>query len=170
MMTGRPTALLVLIALMAVASPAAAAGIEINVAAGVDFLGEFDLDAVKTDADPGFTLGLEVIFDVPVVELGVGLEYGFPRGGDIGELDVAYYQLYGLARLTIIGRLYLVARLGYYDVSVDNLEEGDLDGDGAISAGAGLGLLEKLKVELLFNNIAGDFAYESWVARLVYTF
>jgi hypothetical protein len=169
MMTGRPAALLVLIALMAVASPAAA-GIDLNVAAGVDFLGEFDLDAVKTDADPGFTLGLELMFDVPVFELGVGLEYGFPRGGDIGELDVAYYQLYGLARLTIIGRLYLVARLGYYDVSVDNLEEGKLNGDGAISAGAGLGLLEKLKVELLFNNVAGDFAYESWVARLVYTF
>jgi len=169
MMTGRPAVLLVLIALMAVASPAAA-GININIAAGVDFLGEFDLDAVKTDADPGFTLGLEVMFDVPVVELGVGLEYGFPRGGDISELDVAYYQLYGLARLTIVGRLYLVARLGYYDVSVDDLEQGDLDGDGAISAGAGLGLLERLKVELLFNNLAGDFGYESWVARLVYTF
>jgi hypothetical protein len=53
---------------------------------------------------------------------------------------------------------------------VDNLEEGKLDGDGAISAGAGLGLLEKLKVELLLNKIAGDFAYECWVARLVYTF
>lgn len=169
MMTRRTAALLVLIALMAVASPVAA-GIDLNIAAGVDFLGEFDLDGVTSDADPGFTLGLEVMFDVPVVELGVGLEYGFPRGGDFGNFDVAYYQLYGLARLTILGRLYLVARLGYYDVSVDNLEQGKLDGDGAISAGAGLGLLEKLKVELLFNNIAGDFAYESWAARLVYTF
>jgi hypothetical protein len=168
-MTHRPAALLILVALMAIASPAAA-GIDINIAAGIDFLGEFDLDAAKTDADPGFTLGLEVMFDVPVVELGVGLEYGFPRGGDIDDFDVAYYQLYGLARLTIFGRLYLVGRVGYYDVSVDKLEEGDLSGDAAVSAGAGLGLLERLKVELLFNNLAGDFGYESWLARLVYTF
>jgi hypothetical protein len=168
-MTHRPAALLILVALTAFASPAAA-GIDINIAAGVDFLGEFDLDAFKTDADPGFTLGLEVMFDVPVVELGVGLEYGFPRGGDISDLDVEYYQLYGLLRLTIIGRLYLVGRMGYYDVSVDQLQEGDLSGDATIAAGAGLGLLERLKVELLFNNLAGDFGYESWLARLVYTF
>jgi hypothetical protein len=154
---------------LALATPAAA-GIDINVTGGIDAAGTYDLGITTTGADPGFTLGLEAMFEVPVVEAGVGLEYGFARGADIQHLDVSYTHLYGVARLFVFGRLYLVGRLGYYNLSVSHLSQGRLSSDFTLGGGVGLGILRNLKVELIFNNLAGDFDYETWSARAVYTF
>lgn len=160
------------LALMALglAVPATAAGIDFNLTGGIDVAGSFDLGNISTDADPGFTLGVEAMFQVPVVEAGVGLEYGFARGADIQHVDVSYTHLYGVARLFVFGRIYLVGRLGYYNLSVSHLAQGDLDSDLALGAGVGVGLLRNLKAELIFNNVAGDFDYETWSARAVFTF
>jgi hypothetical protein len=146
------------------------AGVDFNITGGLDVLGKFDLGEATTDSDPGFTLGLELMFEVPVVELGVGLEYGFPRGTDLDDLEVDYTHLYGIARLFVFGRFYLAGRVGYYNVSADDLVEGDIDSDVTIGAGAGLGILKNLKVELIFNNLTSGFDYETWAARAVFTF
>jgi hypothetical protein len=157
------------IVLLATASTASA-DVDFNVAAGLDVAGSFDFDDISMDADPGFTLGLELMFDVPIVEVGVGLEYGFPRDTDLGDVKAEFKHLYGIARLYFLGRLYLLARLGYQDVSFDDFPDLDDDSGGVWGAGLGLGVLKKLKVELIFNNLSSDFDYETWSVRAVYTF
>jgi hypothetical protein len=159
-----------ILSLLTVAAPAAAAGIDFNVTAGLDLAGSFDLGDISSSGDPGFTLGLEVMFDVPVVELGGGLEYGFPRGTGVAAVDAKYLQLYGIARWFIFTRFYLVGRLSYYDLSTDDIVVDDIGGSGALGLGAGLAVLKKLKVELIFNNITSSLDYDTWSARAVYTF
>jgi len=169
-MTRRLVLIVLTLIAIGLAAPAAATGVDFNLTGGIDIAGSFDLGLHSTDSDPGFTLGLEAMFQVPVVEAGVGLEYGFARGTDIQDVDVSYTHLYGIARLFVFGRIYLVGRLGYYNLSVSHLHEGNLDSDLALGAGIGAGLLRNLKVELIFNNLAGDFDYETWAARAVFTF
>jgi hypothetical protein len=160
---------LVTVACLAAAQPAAAV-IDVNAVAAVDFQGSLDLGAFTPDANPGFTLGLELMFDVPVVELGAGIEYGFPRSVDGGG-NVDYWNLYGIARLFVFGKLYLAGRLGYHGASTGDFIDGDLSDNGVSwSAGAGLGILNKLKVELLYSDFGSDLDYQTWSARAVYTF
>lgn len=170
MIRSRRLILPVIVSLFCVATPVAAAGIDFNVTAGLDIAGSFDLGDISSSGDPGFALGLEVIFDVPVVELGVGLEYGFPRGTGVAAVDAKYVQLYGVARWFIFTRFYLVGRLSYYDLSTDDVVGGDIGGNGALGLGAGLAVLKRLKVELIFNNITSSLDYDAWSARAVYTF
>lgn len=158
------------LALLGGAAPAAAV-IDVNAVAGIDLYGTFDVEELSADTDPGFTLGLELIFDVPVVELGAGLEYGFPRSADAGGGNVDFWQLYGVARLTIFTRIYMVGRLGYASASVEEFFDSSYDDDG-VSWGIGLGLriLPNLKGELLYSDLSGDVEYSYWSARAVYTF
>ena len=168
-MTYRLPILIVLLAVLATAIPAAAV-IDVNAVGAVDFQGSLDFDALSSNTNPGFTLGLEIMFDVPVVELGAGLEYGFPRAVNGGG-NVEYWNLYGIARLFILGKLYLAGRLGYHGASANDFLEGDLSDNGVSwSAGVGLGILKKLKVELLYSDFGSDLDYQTWSARAVYTF
>lgn len=169
----RRSSLLVLVLLAGSAVAHAAGPVEFNLTAGLDFDGSFEAD-VEVDSDAGFSLGLEMMFDGPMFEVGAGLEYGFERGADAGldELDVDYRNLYLAGRLRVFfPALYVVGRYGYGEVSgVD-----DIDGGGTWSAGAGLSFADRFKVEVMLNNfemeIAGvDVDYETWSARLVYTF
>ena len=149
---------------------AAAAGLDVNVTGGLDVAGSFDLDVFSSNADPGFTLGLEVMFDVPVVELGAGAEYGFSRDSGVAGTDAQYWHFYGIARLFVFSRFYVAGRLGYYDLSVDEIIAGNVGNDYAIGLGAGVGILRDLKVELFFNNVTSSLDYDTWAARVVYTF
>jgi hypothetical protein len=161
----------VVIALSALALAVPAYGqIHFNVAAGVDVSGTFDLGDISSNADPGFTLGLELMFEIPIVELGVGFEYGFERGTGVAGVDASYTHLYGIARLTIIGRLYLIGRFGYHDLSASGIPDIDGGSGGTWGFGAGLGIFKWLSVELIFNNLSSDFDYDTWAARAVFTF
>lgn len=154
---------------LAIATPSSAV-VDFNVAGSVDFQGSLNLEGFTPDADPGFTLGLEVMFDVPIVELGAGIEYGFPRSVDGGG-DVDYWNLYGVARLTLFFKIYLVGRIGYAASSADDFLEGDLEDNSASwSLGAGIGIVPKFKVELLYSDFGGDLKYQTWSARAIYTF
>jgi hypothetical protein len=167
----RPLLFLTLLSLpLWFAPPAGAGGIDFNVHGGLDVAGSFDLDVLSSSADPGFTLGLEVMFDVPVVELGAGAEYGFSRDSGVAGADVSYWHFYGIGRVFVFSRFYLAARLGYYDLSVDDIISGNVGNDYALGLGAGVGILPKLKVELFFNNITSSLDYDTWAARVVYTF
>jgi len=167
----RPLLSLTLLAtLLVFASPAAAAGLDFNVTGGLDVAGSFDLDVLSSNADPGFTLGLEVMFDVPVVELGAGVEYGFSRDSGVAGADAQYWHFYGIGRLFVFSRFYIGARLGYYDLSVDDIIAGSVGNDYALGLGAGVGILRNLKVELFFNNVTSSLDYDTWAARVVYTF
>ena len=148
----------------------ALAGIDLNLTGGIDVSGSFDLGEISSSADPGFTLGLELMFEVPVVELGVGFEYGFGRDTGISGAEAEYWNLYGVGRLFVFGRFYLVARVGYYDLSTDQVLEGEVGNDMTIGGGAGLGILKNLKVEILFNDLTDSLDYEAWLARAVFTF
>ena len=148
------------------AAPAGA--FDLNLAVGADFAGDFDVGNIKLSADTGYSLGLELAFKIPLVEAGVGVEYGFSRGAKATDLDVDYYQLYGIGRL-FFGPAYVAARLGYSDVSFSQVLEGNTGG-GSWALGGGVEFLEKLKVELLFNQLGTDLGYQSWTVRLLYTF
>jgi hypothetical protein len=150
-------------------SVAPVAAFDLNLAVGADFAGDFDLGDISVGADTGFTLGLEIALKIPVIELGAGLEYGFSRTASSFDLDASYYQIYGIGRL-FFGPAYIAGRVGYSDVSVSTILEGDFGGGSTWALGGGVELFQKLKVELLFNNIGGDLSYQGWTARLLYTF
>jgi len=165
-MTGRVT-LTVLCLLVLAAAPATA--FDLNLAIGADFAGDFDIGDISLSADTGYTLGLEIAFKVPFIELGAGLEYGFSRAASAINLDASYYQIYGIGRF-FFGPLYIAGRLGYSDVSVSTILDGDFSGGSTWALGGGVELFDKLKIELLFNNLGGDLSYQGWAARLLYTF
>lgn len=148
------------------AAPAAA--FDLNLAVGADFAGDFDVGGVKLSADTGYSLGLELAFKIPFIEAGVGIEYGFARDAEAVDFDADYYQIYGIGRF-FFGPLYIAGRLGYADVSFSEAVEGDVGG-GSWAFGGGVELFEKLKIELLFNQLGTDLGYQSWTARLLYTF
>jgi len=165
-MTRRAT-LTVFCLLVLAAAPATA--IDLNLAIGADFGGDFDIGDISLSADTGFTLGLEVAVEIPIIELGVGLEYGFSRAASAVDLDASYYQIYAIGRF-FFGPAYIAGRLGYSDVSVSTILERDFGGGSTWSLGGGVELFSKLKIELLFNNLGGDLSYQGWTARLLYTF
>jgi hypothetical protein len=143
---------------------------DLNLAVGADFGGDFDLGNVSLSSDTGYTLGLEIAFKIPIIELGAGLEYGFSRAASTAELDASYYQIYAIGRF-FFGPAYIAGRLGYADMSVSSILEQGLDGSGGSwGLGGGIELFGKLKVELLFNNLQTDLKYQSWTIRLLYTF
>jgi len=149
---------------------AQAAAFDLNLTAGLDFSGELG-DTATVDTSDGYSLGLELAFDLPIVEVGVGAEYGMGRSIGDSEDDLEYTQLYAFARLAVLGPLYVTARAGYADLSGLS----NLDGGETWSVGGGVGLLDKLKVEVLLNNFSGDVLgldvdYETYSARLIYTF
>jgi hypothetical protein len=163
----RRTALLVVCVFLLVAAPADA--FDLNLAVGADFGGDFDLGDVSLSSNTGYSLGLEIAFKVPFIELGAGLEYGFERSASVGDLDASYYQIYAIGRF-FFGPAYIAGRFGYANMSVSTLLEGDFGGGGTWALGGGVELFGKLKAELLFNNINGDLTYQSWTIRLLYTF
>ena len=163
----RRTTLLLVCAIAIAAVPARA--FDLNLAVGADFGGDFDIGDISFSSDTGYTLGLEIAAEVPIIEIGAGLEYGFSRGASAVDLDARYYQIYAIGRF-FIGPAYVAGRIGYADMSVSTLLEGDFGGGGTWALGGGVELFGKLKAELLFNNISGDLKYQSWTVRLLYTF
>jgi hypothetical protein len=154
------------ISLAAVAMPAVA--FDLNLAVGADFGGDFDIGDISFSSSTGYTLGLEIAFEVPLIEIGAGFEYGFSRGASAVDLDARYSQLYAVGRF-YFGPAYLAGRFGYADMAVATILEGDFGGGGSWALGGGVELFGKLKAELLFNNINGDLKYQSWTIRLLYT-
>ena len=154
---------------LAIVAAAPCEGFDLNLAVGVDFGGDFDFGDISLSSNTGYNLGLELAFDIPAIELGIGLEYGFSRGASAYDLDASYYQIYGIGRF-FFGPLYVAGRFGYADMSVSTILEGDFGGGGSWGLGGGVELFGKLKAELLFNNINGDLDYQSWTIRLLYTF
>jgi hypothetical protein len=143
---------------------------DLNLAVGADFSGDFDLGNVSLSSDTGYTLGLEIAFKVPIIELGAGLEYGFSRAASSAELDANYYQIYAIGRF-FFGPAYIAGRFGYANMSVSTILEQGLDGNGGSWAlGGGIEFFGKLKAELLFNSLNTDLEYQSWTIRLLYTF
>jgi hypothetical protein len=160
--------------ILVVANPASALGLDLNVVVGADLGGEFSTD-VSIDSATGYTLGLELMFEVPVVELGVGAEYGFERSAQDTDADVSYVNVYAVGRLNFIGPLYAVARFGYSDLSADAIGDLSVDGGTSWSAGLGLKFFDRLRVEALFNRLSGsvddqDLDYETWSLRAMWTF
>ncbi len=175
-MTTRAAAVAVSCVLVLLAVPATA--VELNLVVGADFGGEFDLGAVTADAEDGFSVGGEIVLDLTsALEVGAGLEYGFPRGvEDGGGDDASVRHVYAVGRLHLIGHdvgVYAVGRLGWADLGgVDGLGDG-----GSWSAGGGVSLGQRLKLEALLNRFSADLAgvdagidYDTWSLRAVWTF
>jgi hypothetical protein len=164
------------------AAPARAEGIDFSLMAGVDGAGEFESGSTQEDADLGWVFGLELAFQpTQRIELGGGLEYGFPRDSDTSSVDgLDYLTVYGVVRIYILGekvRFYAVGRYGYTDIGVDNPPTLDIDQDFTWSIGPGFRFGERIKVELLYNSFSGDissgggdFEYTNWSARLHWVF
>jgi hypothetical protein len=146
-----------------------AGAFDLNLAVGADFGGDFDLGNVSLSSNTGYNLGLEIAFKVPFIELGAGLEYGFSREASVADLKASYYQIYAIGRF-FFGPVYIAGRLGYADMSVSTILEGDFGSGGSWGLGGGVEFFGKLKTELLFNNINTDLKYTSWTIRLLYTF
>jgi len=163
----RRSALLIACLFLLAAMPADA--FDLNLAVGADFGGDFDLGGVSLNSNTGYNLGLEIAFEVPFIELGAGIEYGFSRSASSADLDASYYQIYGIGRF-FFGPVYIAGRFGYANMSVSTILDGDFGGGGTWGLGGGVELFGKLKAELLFNNINTDLKYTSWTIRLLYTF
>jgi hypothetical protein len=163
----RRTALLMTCLVLVAVAPAEA--FDLNLALGVDFEGDFDLGNISLSSNTGYNLGLEIAFDIPLIEIGAGLEYGFSRSASIADLDASYYQIYAIGRF-FFGPVYIAGRFGYADMSVSTILEGDFGGGSTWGLGGGIEFFGKFKTELLFNSINGDLEYQSWLVRLLYTF
>lgn len=163
----RRTALLMTCLVLVAVVPANA--FDLNLAVGADFGGDFDLGSVSLSSDTGYNLGIEIAFEVPFIELGAGLEYGFSRSASIADLDASYYQIYAIGRF-FFGPVYIAGRFGYANMSVSTILEGDFGGGGTWGLGGGVEFFGKLKTELLFNSLNTDLEYQTWTIRLLYTF
>ena len=166
-----PAALILI--LCAVATPASAVGFDLGIAAGAQFNG--DISDLDLNTDDGFSLGLELMFEIPIIKLGVGYEYGFPRDTDGAVSDIQYHLVYGIGRIHL-GPVYFVVRAGYADVSA---KVPDYKGsNAAISWGAGFGVrISKFKLEAMYNDFdievdqaRGSMPYTNFTARLIYSF
>ncbi len=160
--------------LLAAAAPAGAVGFDLGIAAGGQFGGS--LSGINIDTDGGFSLGLELMFEIPIVKLGVGYEYGFPRDSDGMVSDLDYHLFYGIGRVHFLGPAYFMARVGYADVSADLP---DFHGsDSTMSWSAGLGVkISKFKFEAMYNDFdvtlddsGRSTAFSNYTARLIYSF
>lgn len=160
--------------LCAAVTPAGALGFDLGIAAGAQFNGDIaDLDL---DTDEGFSLGLELMFEVPIVKLGVGYEYGLPRDTNGAVSDIEYHLVYGIGRIHILGPVFVMARVGYADVSA---EIPDIKGsDSSLSWSAGIGVsITRFKFEAMYNDfdieideIGGSMAYSNYTARVIFSF
>lgn len=166
------------------ATPARA--FDFNILAGFDYAGDFESDNFEFDANSGYHAGLEFMWDLTKhFELGVGLEYGFPRDADDTptDSDLEYWMAAGVLRVYLVGedvRWYLIGRLGYVDLTSDDLQGNtDLSGKEQYSAGTGIQFGDRLKLEALLNSfnadidvsgLEADFEYTNYSARIVFTF
>jgi hypothetical protein len=158
-----------LVACVVIVSAVPANAFDFNLAVGADFEGDFSFGGVSLSSNTGYNLGLEIAFDIPIIELGAGLEYGFSRSVSIADLDASYYQIYAIGRF-FFGPVYIVGRFGYANMSVSTILEGDFGGGGSWGLGGGVEFFGKLKTELLFNSLNTDLEYQTWTIRLLYTF
>jgi hypothetical protein len=163
-----------IVIVMSTAAPAAALGLDLGVAGGVQLEG--DITDLEIDTDSGFSLGLELMFELPIVDLGAGYEYGFPRDTDTLLSDIEYHFFYGAARLGFIGPVYAMARLGYATVRAE-LPEVSGSGDG-LSWSLGLGVrIRAVRIEVDYNefditadDLGGSLDYTNLAARVIYSF
>ncbi|RLE27452.1 MAG: hypothetical protein DRJ61_17410 [Acidobacteria bacterium] len=166
-----PSALILI--LCAAATPAGAVGFDLGIAIGAQLNG--DISHLDLNTDDGFSLGLELMFEIPIIKLGVGYEYGFPRDTDGAVSDIQYHLVYGIGRIHL-GPVYFAVRAGYADVSA---KVPDYKGsNAAISWGAGFGVrISKFKLEAMYNDFdievdqaGGSMPYTNYTARVIYSF
>jgi hypothetical protein len=160
--------------LLLAAGPAAAVGIDLGIAAGFQFKG--DLTDLDLDMDSGYSLGLELMFEIPMVDVGAGYEYGFPRDTDGILSSIEYHFFYGIARFRFLGPVYAMGRVGYANVRA---ELPDIQGsDNGLSWSLGLGVtLHRFKVEVDYNqfdiashDLSGSLDNTNVAARLIVVF
>jgi hypothetical protein len=165
--------ILVLI-LVATVNPAGAVGFDLGIAVGAQLNG--DISDVNLDPDDGFSLGLELMFEIPIVKLGVGYEYGFPRDSSGAVSDIEHHLLYGVGRVHFLGPAFFMARVGYASVSA---KTPDLSGSNeSLSWSVGVGVkISKFKIEAMYNDFdisiddtGGSTSYTNYTARLIYSF
>ncbi|MEN8165502.1 MAG: outer membrane beta-barrel protein [Acidobacteriota bacterium] len=167
-----PSALILI--LCAAVTPVGALGFDLGITAGAQFSG--NIADLELDTDEAFSLGLELMFEVPIVKLGVGYEYGFPRDTNGAVSDIEYHLVYGIGRLHILGPVFVMARVGYADVSarIPDLK----DSDGSLSWSAGVGVsITRFKFEAMYNDfdiemdrLGGSMSYSNYTARVIFSF
>ena len=144
----RRSALLVTCVVLVAAVPANA--FDLNLAVGADFGGDFDLGDVSLSSDTGYTLGLEIAFEVPFIELGAGLEYGFRAAQAVPTSTPATTRSTRSVGSSS-GRSTLQAASDTPNMSVSTIFDGDFGGGGTWGLGGGVELFGKLKAELLLQ-------------------
>jgi hypothetical protein len=152
------------------AAPAVAGPVDFSLFAGIDTSGSVDLSSLELDSEQGYSLGIEILADLPIIDVGGGAEYGVPRGFDATAGEYSYTFIYAVARLTILGPVYVVGRFGYTDPSVDEIEGGSMGSGTGWGAGVGVSLLDFLMIELQHTELGGDVDYSATVARVIFSF
>lgn len=164
----------IVLILCAAVAPSSAVGFDFGIAAGAQFSG--DISDLDLNTDDSFSLGLELMFEIPIVKLGVGYEYGFPRDTDGIVSDIEYHLFYGIGRVHFLGPAYIMARVGYANVSAQIPDQ--KESNSAFSWSAGLGIkVYKFKIEAMYNDFdisvdspGGSVPYTNYMARLIYSF
>lgn len=165
MMRGSRSVLIVCVSLVVLAPSVEAFDLQLTL--GLEGTGELDLGDLERNG--GLNVGVELVQDLPMLEVGAGVEQSFSRDLDGGG-DLGYTLVYGIARFNVLGPAFATVRYGYTDVAVDDIPSYGDDGGATWSLGGGFSLFDKLKAEALYTSIGGDLDYDSYQLRLIYNF
>ncbi|MBM7557598.1 outer membrane beta-barrel protein [Halanaerobacter jeridensis] len=129
---------------------------------GADVLGELETDSIDDDTELGLTLIGE--YKIPVTSqwtFGGGIAYQLDRSvDDYGNVDFNFIPIYGLAQYDLMNNpIYLIAKLGYNEMDIDNISSIDQDGGAYYGLGAGLtfGQYNQYVAEATYSVNNGEF-------------
>lgn len=151
------------------AAPAFAAEFNLGLSVGAGRMEAAEPEPWAPDEnDVGFSLGFELLAELPAVELGGGIEYGPPR--DAVYSDLEYTFAYAIVRVKVVTPLYLVGRYGREWMTFRGERTEKTGEDDGWSLGVGVQALKRLRAEALYGEGVGDVDFSATSVRLVVVF
>ena len=160
--------MLLAVALVAPVFAADQGAMELDIKAGFNLMSKVDVDRFDeaNDVDPAFTATADFFYYVmPQLAVGAGAEYVFnAEVKDSYGAKVGFVNLYAQAKYVfetgndIFNNVYPLVQIGYGIVSLDNVEDMEVDSNGLYwGIGVGTTIKECYMVELLYSNNNATF-------------
>ena len=156
-------ALLLAVALVVPVFAADEGAMELDIKAGFNLMSKVDIDKMDdtNDVDPAFTATADFFYYVmPQLAVGAGAEYIFnAEVKDSNGAKVGFANIYAQAKYVfetgndVFNNVYPLVQIGYGIVSLDGVEEFDVDSNGLYwGIGVGTTIKENFIFELLYSN------------------
>lgn len=161
-------AVLLAVAIVAPVFAADEGAMELDIKAGFNLMSKVDIDKFDdtNDVDPAFTATADFFYYVmPQLAIGAGAEYVFnAEVKDSGGAKVGFVNLYAQAKYVfetgndIFNNVYPLLQIGYGALSLDNVEEFEVDSNGLYwGIGVGTTIKECYVFELLYSQNNATF-------------